>query len=262
MNQDPLFTAHAVAAVLHGVQAIAAGAILSTQPAKPFPLTTGAYGRPGLQCSANHIPYLIPTFSALSAVNHSWACLDWKGYQASLAGEVDGAVGVRWAEYGLSAGVMTWVLAQLSGITDVSALTLLLVVNAGMQWVGYMVEKTGDPEGYWTVAGFALFAAIWVPIVTNFFVSLRVATDEGFDVPTLVYAIIFVELSLFLTFGVVSAVSRQRLRRNSKNGNSLAADRLKLVRQREFGYIALSLVSKSLLTWMAVGGALNAGPGA
>ena len=51
----------------------------------------------------------------------------------------------RWTEYSLSSSVMIWLVAQITGITDVAALFSIFAVNASMIMFGALQEKYESP---------------------------------------------------------------------------------------------------------------------
>ena len=276
---DYLREIHFGAGILHAVQSLAVGFLLANKDdTNEFGLEQRVYGEQSWRVTSNHIQWLVPAFPALSSVNHLEAALNYDNYMRRL--ETTNTNWVRWSEYSVSAGVMLFIIAQLSGIENISLLTLIVLANVALQFCGYMIEKTNDQDLGFTVIGYMLFVAIWVPIVWNFFEALDKASgetdEEGnrISIPDLVYAIIFVEISLFATFGIVSSIFRskintkqrkqqkqqkhqqhQRYKKTNKSRISIIED----IKQREIWFAALSLISKSFLTWTVFGGALNAG---
>ena len=151
----------------------------------------------------------------------------------------------RWSEYAISAGVMVWLIAQLTGITSAPLLVVLILLNVALQFTGYLVERSPAEWGF-SLLGWVLMVALWVPLVWTFFDSLAASRAEGRVVPTAIYAIVWLQLSLFAAVGVVSLYFRQRTN-------------VRDCVRRELSYAGLSLAAKALLTWLVVGGALNAG---
>ena len=175
---------------------------------------------------------------------------------------------LRWAEYALSAGAMVWVIATLSGVTELRTLITLCVLNVGLQYVGYLVERcfaimSGPyiPGLYTTVGtapcpiavavhpsdltrvGWLIFMAMWIEIMVSFFSVLEY--DAVQKPPDIVYAIVIVLFVLFSTFGALQLLYINGILRD--------------FRTYELGFIVLSFVSKTMLTWMVYGGVINAG---
>jgi hypothetical protein len=250
-NGKTVFQSHIAAAVFHGAVAASAAAffVTSQKDKGMFALTQRVYDRLKWEVRSDHLKWLVVAFPALSMTNHiaSAVQLGRRDNYEVYAGETNT---FRWAEYGVSAGLMFWIIAQLSGTTDVPALFTVLMLNVSLQVCGYMVERTGDPLMGFTVMGWLLFVAVWVPIVWKFIDALAIARDsddDDVDVPGAIYAIIFLQISLFTAFGVASVYFRKR--REPKD-----------IIHRELTYTTLSFVAKTLLTGLVVGGALNAGP--
>lgn len=267
-----LFNTDVAAASLHGVQAIAVAALFATtqKDKGSFSLTQRVYDQPKWKVTSKYLKWLVVAFPTLSTINHVASAVRYKrlGEDAITDGYVNT---FRWAEYGLSAGIMLWLISQLSGATDVPLLFVVAMMNFALQYCGYMVERTGDPDFAFSVIGWILFVAIWVPIMWKFFDSLSLASstttttttttviDENGDevevqveseidvnVPGVIYVIIFIQVILFSAFGAASLFFRTKRSRRS-------------IIFREVTYASLSLAAKSLLTWLVFGGALNAG---
>lgn len=246
MGQGPsssLFNTHVTAAVLHGVQAAAVAAVFATsqQDRGFFTLSQRVYGQEKWSVKSRYIPWLVVAFPTLSMTSHIASAISLAGGSRELVAEESNPV--RWVEYSISAGVMLWIIAQLSGIQDVPLLFTIVMMNISLQLCGYYIEATGDDTLAFTLLGWIAFVSIWIPIMWKF---IDTVTRPGSEAPDIVFAIVFLEFVLFASFGVASVYFRQK--RTAVN-----------VASREKTYIALSLVAKSLLTWMVVGGALNAG---
>lgn len=175
---------------------------------------------------------------------------------------------LRWAEYALSAGAMVWVIATLSGVTELRTLITLCVLNVGLQYVGYLVERcyalmtgpytaietqpiTSTPSrialalypGEITLVGWFIFLAMWIEIGMSFFCAIEY--DAVQKPPDIVYAIVIILFVLFSTFGALQL--------------AYTGGCLRDFRTYELGFIMLSFVSKTILTWMVYGGVINAG---
>jgi hypothetical protein len=200
---------------------------------------------------------VLVSFPALSALNHLVYALI-PAYQDTVVKTQTNWV--RWAEYSISAGAMVWVIATLSGVTELRTLIALCVLNVALQYVGYLAEAAYARPGYTplngdgcggggvqagdvTRVGWFVFLAMWVEIVMSFFSVLEYDTKQ--QPPDIVYAIVIVLFVLFSTFGAWQLAYI--------NG------RIKSFAVYEIGFICLSFVSKTLLTWMVYGGVINAG---
>lgn len=223
----------------------------------------------GNTLSSFQLTQLVPVFSFLSSLNHAWAFFDTKRYNSYVAA---GYNPVRWAEYGLSAGLMNIVIASLSGWTDVKGYAFLAAANMALQYTGYSVEQDTarflrgsesifrkDTRPFdlfqksalrWSaikqqVIGFAIFAAIMVPIWTAFFTAVASedpTTDDS--APSFVWAIIFILTAFYLSFGIVSLAYTLQWKNPS-------------FRTIELAYLILSFTSKTFLANMTLFGAAS-----
>lgn len=142
---------------------------------------------------------------------------------------------VRWIEYSITASLMTWIVAQLSGVTNfVLVFMVALVMNIAMQIQGYIYEIS---ETKWPsmVAGFVLFCGQWATIGFYFFNSV---TDA--EAPLFVWFIFFGLFITFLGFPVVLLFSP-----------------LLQWEQYEIVFVVLSAVSKLLLDWTLFAGIVS-----
>lgn len=238
-----LFAIHIVAILILGLSAIALGILVNQASTNPTSLTLTCYGKPVFEQTSTYLKWLLPVFPALSTVNHIVSVSTWKDYLLKLEVPENGPIIYRWVEYAASASVMVWVIAQLSGVQEIPLLVTLCLINVAMQACGYMIERTGDKLSGWTAVGYVLFIALFAVILPYFFGSLSVAKKEGVSVPGAVYSVVFLELVLFLAFGVVSTYF------SKKQGSD--------VKQREIAYVCLSITAKTLLAWLVYGGCLN-----
>lgn len=150
----------------------------------------------------------------------------------------------RWVEYALSSSIMMVLIAQICGITEVTALIAIFGVNASMILFGWLQEKYERPgQGGWLPFIFGCVAGIvpWLAVLL-YIVAPRAAFDS--KPPTFVYAIV---ISLFLFFNVFALVQFLQYRGRGRWANYLVGERT---------YIVLSLVAKSLLAWQIFAGTL------
>ena len=243
-----LFGTHIGAALFHGLQAVAVGTILATSQKNKgvFSLTQRTFDEPRWKVSGRYIKPLLVAFPALSTINHIVSAVRF-GKKDAIVTEGE-ANALRWGEYAASAALMFWIIAQLSGTTDAPLLVMIVLLNVALQLCGYFIENSGDPGLQFTVIGWILFAAIWIPIVWKFIDAvLEARKDPMADIPGVVFAIVAIQVTLFASFGVASLYFRNRRS-------------IRQIVSREITYTSLSFVAKTLLLWLSVGGALNAGP--
>lgn len=197
---------------------------------------------------------LLPVFPALSAINHTWAVLDKDGYSRTLKSGVNA---VRWSEYAVSSGIMLWLLGSIAGVKEVRTLVQLLILNAGLQYMGYMIEcaksrgaNAKELRGLLGVA-WALHLSIWLQLFVQFYsivdeVKDIIAEDSDSEVeaiPPIVYTVIPMMFGLYSSFGIVLTL--------------WAEDKIKDYKTVEASFLGLSLTSKLFLTWSVWGGVVN-----
>jgi hypothetical protein len=276
MDRDgALRNVHLAAGLFHAGQAMAISVLLRNSK-REFSFSETAFGKQVYRSSSTHLQHLVVLFPTLSAINHAESVINWENYLVRL--ETTGGNWVRWAEYSVSAGVMLFVISQLSGVESPPLLLSIVAANAAMQFTGHMIETTGDPEAGFTAIGYAMFLGIWTPIVWSFISTVSFDDEDGVDdkedvddddeegfeadsLPVIVYFIVVVQIVFFMSFGIVSSVFRRRQLQGSKRNRVSRVLRPSMsdLRKREMWYAGLSLVSKSALTWMIYGGVLNAG---
>lgn len=147
---------------------------------------------------------------------------------------------IRWIEYSITASLMTWIVCQLSGMTNIYLVwTVGIVMNIAMQIQGYMWELFQKQSIRWIpfITGSILFIGQWTLILCYFWRAVNAAGD---DVPPFVRVIIWGLLGSFLLFPALQ----------------LFINRLPWF-WYEMGFIVLSAVSKLLLDWTLYGGIAN-----
>lgn len=201
---------------------------------------------------------------------------------------------VRWLEYSITASLMTWIVAQLSGITNVYLLWLLAVVcNVALQWHGFFYELNFESPPDNTQAGkykkdvfgnmewkkldsgdepeqretFDAPLRQRAPMLNGFVIFLGQwsilwcyflrtvsASEEG--APWFVYMSFFGLFFTFLTFPMVQILY---VRRNSSGalGGLARCIRLTDWYAYEFAFIVLSAFSKLFLDWTLFGALIS-----
>jgi hypothetical protein len=232
---------HGSAAVAHALQAgafiyfgLQKGSSLPT-----FPLRDSSFGKT-YRVSDQHLFWLVPTFSLCSTFNHAVTAYSptyYAYYQKTRTNPL------QWAEYSVSAGLMTWLIATLSGIIETHVLVALVGLNVLLQYLGYLIEvhqasKTGRAKVPALMAlAWGVFAIQWEMIVTSFW--LAVTADSERKPPDIVYSIIFIMFTLFASFGV----------------NQLLYVRGRISWETyQKVTVGLSFTAKSALIWMVYGG--------
>ena len=143
----------------------------------------------------------------------------------------------RWVEYSLSSSIMVVVIAQLNGITEITALVAIFAVNASMILFGWLQEKFATPgDGEWLPFIFGCIAGS-VPWLLFVFELDLPKGPAGATPPGFVYGIV---ASLFVLFNCFALVQS-----SSTGPRGRWADYLR----GEKTYIVLSFVAKSALAW-------------
>jgi hypothetical protein len=235
-----LINLHRGAAFLHIAETIASSVLISLNQDKPK-WQNGETQWP-LQVFDDTYRYqvgnMIPAFSALSSINH--ILCGFTRYNDYVM--TNKANPLRWVEYSLSASIMLWVIATLSGVADINTLISIVIMNICMQFLGCIIEyETSKRVKYGlTLVAWGLFVGLWAPIVSQFVYALDKIQDTEFDkIKPILYSIISTLTVLFSSFGILQlAYVFEYIQFESY----------------EKGFIILSFVAKSLLTWLTIGG--------
>lgn len=156
---------------------------------------------------------------------------------------------LRWFEYAITASLMTWVIMQLSGITNIFILLMLGIFgNIVLQFQGYLQEKTMAISRMPTLTGWLLFLAQWITIFSYFFTAITSERPANVaTVPWFVYSIIIGLFFLFSTFGLIQLARVFKFPKFMVTGYA-----------QEIAYIVMSLTAKLFLTWnLLIGIAIN-----
>lgn len=185
----------------------------------------------------------IVAFLALSAFFHFLISTPWffPRYSKGLRANHNY---FRWVEYALSSSIMIWLIAQLTGISDIGALVAIFAVNAAMIMFGALQEKYETPgNGQFLPFIFGSMAGV-VPWLLIFLYLLQPGSETAAEVPGFVIGIIF---SLFIFFNTFAVNQVLQYRKIGKWSNYLQGERT---------YITLSLVAKTFLSWQVFSGAI------
>jgi hypothetical protein len=143
----------------------------------------------------------------------------------------------RWVEYSISSSVMIVLIAQITGIADVTALVAIFGVNASMILFGWLQEKYEQPgNGGWVPYIFGCITGMvpWLAVAIYVFSP---GNPSDASAPAFVYGII---VTIFVLFNSFAWVQYKQYKAKGKWSNYLHGERI---------YIVLSLVAKSLLAW-------------
>jgi len=143
----------------------------------------------------------------------------------------------RWVEYSISSSVMIVLIAQICGVTDITAIISIFGVNASMIMFGWLQEKYETPgNGGWLPFIFGCIAGI-VPWVGLMFYVLSIGGDLETTAPAFVLGIV---ISLFVLFNTFAIVQYLQYKKVGKWSDYMRGEKT---------YITLSLVAKSALAW-------------
>jgi hypothetical protein len=132
---------------------------------------------------------------------------------------------------------MIVLIAQVTGISDITALISIFGVNASMILFGWLQEKYEEPgNGGWVPFIFGCITGIVPWLALTFYVFAIGGVGEN-KAPTFVYFIVLTIFVLFNSFALVQFVQYKKI---GKWSDYLRGERT---------YITLSLVAKSLLAW-------------
>lgn len=241
-----------VAGFAHLVQAVAMLAIIQALNAQAeFPVTADYMaGPPGspipperVQLFTVNMGYGIVGFLALSAIFHFAVAspLFNKRYAAGLQQNHNY---FRWSEYSLSSSIMIFLIAQLTGVTDINALMSIFAVNAAMILFGALQEKYEKP-GTKKLLPFIFGSMVGiVPWFSIFLMVIQPKSTNDAQVPGFVVGIM---VSIFIAFNTFALNQWLQYRQVGKWRSYLQGER---------SYITLSLVAKTLLAWQVFSGVL------
>jgi len=187
----------------------------------------------------------------ITTATHYAACLFfWDTFETFIQQECNPW---RWAEYSVSASLMTVALANLCAVTDVAAIVGLVAVNVAVQMFGYLSERVNAIRPQYSslvkqkenkkdllpfLFGGIVFSISWLGTVVLYFIY---NVSKG-DPPDFVYATMIVITTLYIFFPLVHYM-------HVKN---------KITYKRtDIYYDVLSLTSKACLDWLIVGGLIG-----
>lgn len=247
-----LRTYNIVAGSLHLVQAIGFAYVLTLLTDQVTFAVTADYlgGAPGMPVPPERVTLFdvnvglgVVAFLALSALFHFLISSPWffPRYAAGLRANHNY---FRWVEYSLSSSIMIWLIAQITGITDVAALFAIFALNATMILFGALQEKYETPgNGKFLPFIFGSMAGV-VPWIVIAIYVIALGSTSNVETPGFVYGII---VSLFLFFNTFAVNQLLQYKQVGGWRDYLWGER---------AYITLSLVAKTALAWQVFSGAI------
>jgi hypothetical protein len=143
----------------------------------------------------------------------------------------------RWVEYAISSSVMIVLIAQVTGVSEISAIISIFGVNASMILFGWLQEKYENPgNGGWLPFIFGCITGI-VPWIALLFYIFSIGGPGDTSAPAFVYGIV---LTIFVFFNSFALVQWLQYKKVGKWSDYIRGERT---------YITLSLIAKSALAW-------------
>ncbi len=228
------------AGILHLLQ-MAAVLALSNDFALPVTATymsgpPGSSFAPPIVLFSTPVGLTVAIFLGLSALAHFIVASPqfFPRYSAGLAAQRNY---FRWVEYSISSSVMIVLIAQVTGVAEISAIIAIFGVNASMILFGWLQEKYENPgNGGWLPFIFGCITGI-VPWVVLMFYVFSIGGVSDTSAPAFVYGIVF---TIFLFFNSFALVQWLQYKKVGKWSDYMRGERT---------YITLSLVAKSALAW-------------
>ena len=229
-----------LAGILHLGQMIAVLA-LSNDFALPITATymsgpPGSSFAPPVVLFSTPVGLTVAIFLGLSALAHfSVASPQFFGrYSAGIAAQRNY---FRWVEYAISSSVMIVLIAQVTGVADISAIISIFGVNASMILFGWLQEKYENPgSGGWLPFIFGCITGL-VPWLVLLFYVFSIGGVSDTSAPAFVYGIVFTIFVFFNSFALVQWLQYKKV---GKWSDYIRGERT---------YITLSLIAKSALAW-------------
>lgn len=160
----------------------------------------------------------------------------------------------RWIEYSISASLVTWNIAQVSGVCDLFTLLSLIGLNILMQLVGGLGHELanqgktagacGKPRASWYryLLGFLPFALTWGFIFPAFVLAVLSSTKT---VPWFVWSIVVGLFAQYCMFALPILLHYNGIWPLKPNC------------RYEMAYIFLSFMSKAWLDWILIIGSIT-----
>lgn len=144
----------------------------------------------------------------------------------------------RWVEYGITATLMIFVLALISGIKELYTVLFLVCSSIVLMSFGYFFEMSKDRKVKLSalIMGFFIFTYSWAVFLANFFPNIQSTKDLGFEIPSWVYAVLLPMIFWWFSFGLVAILN---FRAYKKKGYDYS--------RYEKYYIFLSFMSKAFM---------------
>ena len=229
-----------LAGILHLGQMIAVLA-LSNDFALPITATymsgpPGSSFAPPVVLFSTPVGLTVAIFLGLSALAHFIVASPqfFGRYSAGIAAQRNY---FRWVEYSISSSVMIVLIAQVTGVAEISSIISIFGVNASMILFGWLQEKYENPgSGGWLPFIFGCITGL-VPWLVLLFYVFSIGGVSDTSAPAFVYGIVFTIFVFFNSFALVQWLQYKKV---GKWSDYIRGERT---------YITLSLIAKSALAW-------------
>ena len=114
---------------------------------------------------------------------------------------------IRWIEYSISATLMLYIIAFLSGTKDKNIFALITATNIAMMAQGQWIEEAvRDGKEWWVpmLTGFGLLLTEFYVIYHDFTRRKEAETASGFKQPGWMPTSLLIMFLFFLSFGLIS----------------------------------------------------------
>lgn len=144
----------------------------------------------------------------------------------------------RWVEYGITATLMIFVLAIISGIKELYATLLLVCSSIVLMSFGYFFEMNKDRKVKLSalIMGFFIFAYTWAVFWGNFVPNLLASKEIGYEIPSWVYGVLTPMIFWWLSFGIIAILNFKAYKKKDYD-----------FKRYERYYILLSYFSKAFM---------------
>ena len=144
----------------------------------------------------------------------------------------------RWVEYGITATLMIFVLAVISGIKELYTTLLLVCSSIVLMSFGYFFEMNKDKKVKLSalIMGFFIFTYTWGIFWGNFIPNLLSAKEAGYDIPGWVYGVLTPMIFWWLSFGIIAILNFKAYKKKDYD-----------FKRYERYYILLSYFSKAFM---------------
>lgn len=111
---------------------------------------------------------------------------------------------IRWLEYGITASLMIFIFAVISGVKDMYSVYFIVLFNIVLMSFGYFLEMSSDKGAKLTsiIMGFFILIIIFSFTYYQFIQNINVAKKD-YDIPDWVYAVVIAMIAWWISFGVI-----------------------------------------------------------